>query len=213
MLLLQETWALQWLVRRLAQAPKPSHGQRPSNRSFPRRTHPPRKQPQPRDRHHQITEPNGMSPEAQEIMDLQRINDLGHHLQETVIVVKGGKGHLDAVSELRRRLLGKGRGRGRWLLCHLAGLRERETMKRALRCLLSSRGSWDSFQHPMPLMASQFLRLHSPSKSSHTGNLGPVFRTDDLMMLFRNAVIPSTSGGIKPRSPPSPGPLRGGKLL
>jgi len=35
---------------------------------------------------------------------------------------------------------------------------------------------------------------------------GPVFRTDDLMMLFRNAVIPSTA---KLRSPP-PAPPRGG---
>jgi len=35
---------------------------------------------------------------------------------------------------------------------------------------------------------------------------GPVFRTDDLMMVFRNAVIPSST---RPRSPP-PGPPRGG---
>jgi cleavage stimulation factor subunit 3 len=35
---------------------------------------------------------------------------------------------------------------------------------------------------------------------------GPVFRTDDLMMLFRNAVIPSST---RVRSPP-PGPPRGG---
>jgi len=35
---------------------------------------------------------------------------------------------------------------------------------------------------------------------------GPVFRTDDLMMLFRNAVIPSTA---RMRSPPQ-GPPRGG---
>ncbi|KAM5540704.1 hypothetical protein V8D89_005735 [Ganoderma adspersum] len=37
---------------------------------------------------------------------------------------------------------------------------------------------------------------------------GPVFRTDDLMQVFRNAVIPSSSG-VKPRSPPPP-PRAGG---
>ncbi|KAI0070995.1 Suf-domain-containing protein [Panus rudis PR-1116 ss-1] len=38
---------------------------------------------------------------------------------------------------------------------------------------------------------------------------GPVFRTDDLMQVFRNAVIPSSSG-IRPRSPPPP-PRGGGR--
>lgn len=34
---------------------------------------------------------------------------------------------------------------------------------------------------------------------------GPVFRTDDLMQVFRNAVIPSSTGiGQRPRSPPIP---------
>lgn len=33
--------------------------------------------------------------------------------------------------------------------------------------------------------------------------IGPVFRTDDLMQLFRNAVIPGSSGA-RPRSPPPP---------
>ncbi len=40
------------------------------------------------------------------------------------------------------------------------------------------------------------------------GCAGPVFRTDDLMQVFRSAVIPSSSG--KPRSPPPP--PRSGKL-
>ncbi|KAI1792566.1 Suf-domain-containing protein [Ganoderma leucocontextum] len=38
---------------------------------------------------------------------------------------------------------------------------------------------------------------------------GPVFRTDDLMQVFRNAVIPSSTLSGKPRSPPPP-PRSGG---
>jgi cleavage stimulation factor subunit 3 len=40
---------------------------------------------------------------------------------------------------------------------------------------------------------------HCPN-SSFSDLAGPVFRTDDLMNLFRNAVIPSTSS--RPKSPP-----------
>ena len=43
--------------------------------------------------------------------------------------------------------------------------------------------------------------------------IGPVFRTDDLLNLFRNAVIPSmTSSRAKspPRSGPSSSPYKGG---
>lgn len=44
------------------------------------------------------------------------------------------------------------------------------------------------------------------------GSKGPVFRADDLMNTFRNAVIPSTNA--RPRTPPPPvpgGPPRGGE--
>ncbi|PPR07843.1 hypothetical protein CVT24_002988 [Panaeolus cyanescens] len=48
----------------------------------------------------------------------------------------------------------------------------------------------------------------------HTSFDGPVFRTDDLMTLFRNAVIPSTGGsggpGVRGKSPPPP-PRSGGR--
>jgi cleavage stimulation factor subunit 3 len=40
--------------------------------------------------------------------------------------------------------------------------------------------------------------------------LGPVFRTDDLMMLLRNAVIPSAT---RSRTPPPASPVRGGNVL
>ncbi|RDB20367.1 mRNA 3'-end-processing protein RNA14 [Hypsizygus marmoreus] len=39
---------------------------------------------------------------------------------------------------------------------------------------------------------------------------GPVFRTEDLMNLFRNAVIPSSGGGARVKSPPPAAPPRGG---
>lgn len=39
---------------------------------------------------------------------------------------------------------------------------------------------------------------------------GPIFRTDDLMQVFRNAVIPSSTSAVRPRSPP-PAPPRVGK--
>ncbi|KAF8966026.1 hypothetical protein BDZ97DRAFT_1917734 [Flammula alnicola] len=50
----------------------------------------------------------------------------------------------------------------------------------------------------LPNILSWFIgELPTPSSFD-----GPVFRTDDLMNLFRNAVIPSTSG--RPKSPPPP---------
>ncbi|KAF8905733.1 hypothetical protein CPB84DRAFT_1844737 [Gymnopilus junonius] len=57
-------------------------------------------------------------------------------------------------------------------------------------------------QQPLPGVLSWFIgELPGPNSFD-----GPVFRTDDLMNLFRNAVIPSTSA--RPKSPP-PGPGRG----
>ena len=47
-------------------------------------------------------------------------------------------------------------------------------------------------------------------KADFASRLGPIFRTDDLMQLFRNAVIPSVSG--RARSPPPP-PRGGGSFL
>ena len=44
---------------------------------------------------------------------------------------------------------------------------------------------------------------------AHVVSVGPVFRTDDLMQVFRNAVIPSSSVAARGRSPPPP--PRGGQ--
>ncbi|KAF8972103.1 hypothetical protein BDZ97DRAFT_1783153 [Flammula alnicola] len=61
-----------------------------------------------------------------------------------------------------------------------------------------------SRQVQLPNILSWFIgELPTPSSFD-----GPVFRTDDLMNLFRNAVIPSTSG--RPKSPPPPPPRSGG---
>ncbi|OSX60713.1 hypothetical protein POSPLADRAFT_1183237 [Postia placenta MAD-698-R-SB12] len=40
---------------------------------------------------------------------------------------------------------------------------------------------------------------------------GPIFRTDDLMQVFRNAVIPSSTSAVRPRSPPPAPPRVGGR--
>jgi cleavage stimulation factor subunit 3 len=72
----------------------------------------------------------------------------------------------------------------------------------------------------LPAVIHQFVGMLPPSKGFDgkvsllrylwkllTTLAGPVFRTDDMLTIFRNAVIPSTSG--RPRTPP---PLpRGGK--
>ncbi|PPQ72015.1 hypothetical protein CVT26_007975 [Gymnopilus dilepis] len=63
-------------------------------------------------------------------------------------------------------------------------------------------GDDDGKRTALPGVLSWFIgELPSPAAFD-----GPVFRTDDLMNLFRNAVIPSTSS--RPKSPP-PGPARG----
>ena len=49
------------------------------------------------------------------------------------------------------------------------------------------------------------VRLLQPIMQTRTNvaSAGPVFRTDDLMQVFRSAVIPSSTG-IRARSPPPP---------
>jgi cleavage stimulation factor subunit 3 len=42
--------------------------------------------------------------------------------------------------------------------------------------------------------------------------IGPVFKTDDLMALFKNAIIPSSSAAQRAPSPPPPS-RRGERLI
>lgn len=79
--------------------------------------------------------------------------------------------------------------------------------------VLPTPGSFDGkliqiwfYFHSSPLLLRSFGINHGANIS------GPVFRTDDLMQVFRNAVIPSSSGiGQRPRSPPVP--ARQGEFL
>jgi cleavage stimulation factor subunit 3 len=68
--------------------------------------------------------------------------------------------------------------------------------------------SWFVGQLPAPAVFDGMSRPPSAvtNRCSSRRYAGPVFRTDDLMMLLRNAVIPS-SGASRARSPPpAPGP-------
>ena len=66
----------------------------------------------------------------------------------------------------------------------------------------SFHGSLGSFRLQPRLMVNTSLREPYLCHSSSDAVIGPVFRTDDLMNLFRNAVIPSSSA--RPKSPPPP---------
>lgn len=72
--------------------------------------------------------------------------------------------------------------------------------------------SWFVGQLPAPAVfdGQCLIQIMSDEdKSSFAGQSGPVFRTDDLMTVFRNAVIPSSTARM--RSPPPSAPPRGGK--
>ncbi|OCH93262.1 Suf-domain-containing protein [Obba rivulosa] len=58
----------------------------------------------------------------------------------------------------------------------------------------------------LPPVLSWFVGMLPPAAAFD----GPVFRTDDLMQVFRTAVIPSSSSATRARSPPPPPPPRAG---
>lgn len=60
-------------------------------------------------------------------------------------------------------------------------------------------------------MVCCFIKLFTVLESSDYVVVGPVFRTDDLMQVFRGAVIPSVTG--RSRSPPPPPAPRAGESL
>lgn len=85
------------------------------------------------------------------------------------------------------------------------GTTKSETKIEASLCLRFCLGLWDHCLPLLRLMVSFFTAARCVSALSQS-KPGPIFRNDDLMQVFRNAVIPSSTG-IRPRSPP---PARGG---
>jgi hypothetical protein len=90
---------------------------------------------------------------------------------------------------------------------HHGAQKETEKMKSLLRFPLSSAGSLDSSQGQVCSTVSWHLFPAALPPIWTVALVGPVFRTDDLMMLFRNAVIPSTNIA-RVRSPPPSAPAR-----
>ncbi|EKM58947.1 uncharacterized protein PHACADRAFT_249079 [Phanerochaete carnosa HHB-10118-sp] len=100
-----------------------------------------------------------------------------------------------------RERLGDGRGRGRY---GSPSPWDRERERDGPHGRRYDRERDEDKNVTLPPVLSWFVGM-LPSPSSFDG---PVFRTDDLMQVFRGAVIPSSTGAVRPRSPPPP--LRGG---
>ena len=93
------------------------------------------------------------------------------------------------------------------VMLHLRADREISKKKKLSVYPLLFHGSLAHFRVQASLMVCSFM-FHTSGGSSDHVVVGPVFRTDDLMQVFRGAVIPSATG--RSRSPP-PAPRAAGE--